>query len=136
MLAWLPVNAAVTPGSVKVSSIAEHQFQQVSALASVCCTRVLWAHGGRTIGCLLAYRSTPEGVASIRAAVEEVVSLCSWTRKDIEHTDVRRDPSPRFRCGWKRERGTSGRWKPSLASVALGVEPASCDRRLTRMRDT
>jgi hypothetical protein len=93
MLAWLPVNAAVTPGSVKVSSIADSQFEQVSALPSMYCTRVLWAHGGRTIGCLLAYRSTVEGVASIRAAVEEVVRLCSWTRKEIEHTDAKRDAS-------------------------------------------
>ncbi len=97
MLAWLPVNAAVTPGSVRVSSIAEEQFEHVSALPSVYCTRVLWAHGGRTIGCLLAYRSTVQGVASIRAAVEEVVSLCSWTRKDIEHTDATRGPSPNTR---------------------------------------
>jgi hypothetical protein len=94
MLAWLPVNAAVTPGSVTVSSIAEAQFEQVSALPSVHCTRVLWARGGRTIGCLLAYRLTVEGVASIRAAVEEVMNLCSWSRKDIEHTDAKRDTSP------------------------------------------
>jgi len=94
MLAWLPVNAAVAPGSVKVSSIAEDQFRQVAALPSVFCTRVLWAHGGRTIGCLLAYRSTTEGVASIRAAVEEAVSLCSWTRKEIEHIDADVNPSP------------------------------------------
>lgn len=97
MLAWLPVNAAVTRGSVRVSSIADGQFEQVSIHPSMYCTRVLWAHGGRTIGCLLAYRSTAKGVASIRAAVEEVVNLCSWTRKDIEHTDAKRDVSPNTR---------------------------------------
>lgn len=97
MLAWLPVNAAVTPGSVKVSSIAEDQFREVSALPSVSCTRILWAHGGRTIGCLLAYRSTPAGVASIRAAVHEVVNLSSWTRKDIQHVDGAANPSPNTR---------------------------------------
>ncbi len=97
MLAWLPINAAVSPGSVKVSSIAEDQFTEVSVLPSVSCTRVLWAHGGRTIGCLLAYRSTPEGVAAIREAVDEVVSLCSWTRKDIEHVDAKVGPSPNTR---------------------------------------
>jgi hypothetical protein len=94
MLAWLPVNAAATPGSVKVSSIAEEQFRQVSALPSMFCTRVLWAHGGRTIGCLLAYRSSAEGVASIRQAVDEVVRLCSWTRKEVEHVDPKLAPSP------------------------------------------
>ncbi len=97
MLAWLPINAAVTPGSVKGSSLAESQFQQVSALPSVSSTRVLWAYGGRTIGCLLAYRSTEKGVASIRAAVDEVVGLCSWTRKDVEHFDSRVSPSPNTR---------------------------------------
>jgi hypothetical protein len=94
MLAWLPINAAVTPGSVKVSSLAESQFQQVSAVPSVFSTRVLWAHGGRTIGCLLAYRSSEQGVASIRAAIDEVVGLCSWTRKDVAHFDPRVRPSP------------------------------------------
>jgi len=87
MLAWLPINVGIVGGSPQVSSIAEDQFKQVSALPSTFSTRVLWAHGGRTIGCLLAYRSSTEGVTSIRAAVDEVVDLCSWTRKDIEHFD-------------------------------------------------
>ena len=91
MLAWLPVNAAFAAGPVKVSSIAEDQFKQVCALPSVSCTRVLWPHSGRTIGCLLAYRSTPEGVLAIRSAVEEVVNLCSWKPEDIEHVDAQLD---------------------------------------------
>lgn len=89
MLAWLPINAAVRHGSVKPSSISETQFEEVSAIPSICSTRVLWAHGGRTIGCLLVYRSTKQGVASIREAVDEVITMCSWTRKDVEHFDCR-----------------------------------------------
>ena len=94
MLAWLPVNRASTTGPVKPSQDAEDQFKHVSALPSVSCTRVLW-YSGCTIGCLLAYRSTPEGVASIRAAADEVVSLCKWgARKEIEHRDPMVNLSP------------------------------------------
>jgi len=87
MLAWLPVNTAVTKGSAKISAPAETQLQTVRLLPATFATRVLWAHGGRTMGCLLVYRSTSEAVASIRAAVTEVLGLCSWSRKDIEHFD-------------------------------------------------
>lgn len=98
MLAWLPINAAVTPGSAKASALSEDQFRQVSALPSTYRTRVTWARGGRTIGCLLAYRATLEAAESVRAAVDEVVSRCSWTHKDVEHfgpgTDVLVDATP------------------------------------------
>jgi hypothetical protein len=87
MLAWLPINAAVNPGSVKESTLSKEQLKQVSALPSTYRTRVLWARGGRTIGCLLVYRASAEAAASVRAAIDEVVSLCSWTRKDTEHFD-------------------------------------------------
>ena len=98
MLAWLPINAAVTPGSVKASALSEDQFRQVSALPSTYRTRVLWARGGRTIGCLLVYRASVEAAESVRAAVDEVVSVCSWTHKDVKHfgpnADVLVDATP------------------------------------------
>jgi hypothetical protein len=87
MLAWLPINVAIVARSVRISSLAEAQLESVRRLPHTSATRVPWARGGRTIGCLLVYRSTAEAVASIRAAVAEVVDLCSWSRKDIEHFD-------------------------------------------------
>jgi hypothetical protein len=78
------------PGSALiVSDVATEaeRFKQVSTLPSTYRTRVLWAQGGRTIGCLLVYRASVEAVASVRAAVDEVVSSCRWTRQDIEHFD-------------------------------------------------
>lgn len=89
MLAWLPINVAVIDGSPAISAIAKSQSDLLSQKAGISCTRLLWAYAGRTIGCLLAYRSTPEGEAAIRCAVEEVVTLCAWKRKDIWHTAAR-----------------------------------------------
>ena len=87
LLAWLPINVAVVDHTVRNSALAEAQLQAVRQLPGTFSTRVLWAHDGRTIGCLLVYRSTSEAITAIRAAVTEVVGLCSWPRKDIGHFD-------------------------------------------------
>ncbi len=86
MLAWMPVNAAVRRGSVGPSARSDQQHEKVQALEGVSGTRVLWARGGRTIGCLLAYRSSAEGIAAIRLAVDEVVSRCNWPFREVFHT--------------------------------------------------
>jgi hypothetical protein len=85
MLAWLPVNVAVVRGATKVSARSESQLQEVRDLKGTAVTRVLWAHGGRTIGCYLVYRTTPKAVAVIQRAVAEVVSLCRWPRKEVHN---------------------------------------------------
>lgn len=85
MLAWLPINVAIVNRKVRLSSLAEEQLDAVRHLAATAATRVLWAHGGRTIGCLLVYRCAPAAVANLRQAVTQVVSLCAWPRQEIEH---------------------------------------------------
>lgn len=85
MLAWLPVNVTVVRRVAKVSSRSEDQLQEVRDLKGTAVTRVLWAHGGRTIGCYLVYRTTPKAVDAIQQGVMEVVSLCKWPRKEVCH---------------------------------------------------
>jgi hypothetical protein len=89
MLAWLPVNVAVVRGSTKVSARSEAQLRELRDLEGAAATRVLWARGGRTIGCYLVYRSTPKAVVAIQRAVAEVVSLCRWPRKEVHHFSAR-----------------------------------------------
>lgn len=87
MLAWLPVHPKVVKGRhAAVSGRAEAQLRDVLACPNTAATRVLWARGGRLMGCQLVYRTSPGAIAAIRAAVEEVVSQC-WHRGRVQHYD-------------------------------------------------
>jgi len=87
LLAWLPVNVAVVDGSTRVSKLAEKQLRAAMDLEGVRATKVLWAQGGRTIGCHLLYRISPRATAAVRQAVAEVVRLSCWSRQEVEHFD-------------------------------------------------
>lgn len=82
MLAWLPVTAN-NRGSVSKRS--ETQLHDVLLLEDTAATRVLWPRGGRTMGCHLVYRCSDEAICSIRAAVEEVVSLSTGRQWEVQH---------------------------------------------------
>ena len=41
-------------------------------------SKVRWAKGGRTIGCLLIYRLSSRGITLLRAAIDEVVKGMGW----------------------------------------------------------
>lgn len=87
MLAWLPINAAVVKGRASISHKAEEQLQTVCGMPGTYATRTLWARGGRTMGCDLVYRGSPEFHRAIRVAVSEVVELSDWKFKRVEHFD-------------------------------------------------
>ncbi len=77
ILIWIPVtiSTATTPPSISKTT-----KESMDALlnAGYNISRFLWANGGRTVGCFLAYKLPSDATQRLQAATSEIANIAGW----------------------------------------------------------
>lgn len=90
LLIWLPITIS-TISSPPVESNSTSDCIKSFRENGLQITKVRWQVGGRVVGCFMAYRLNKDVTDSLRAAIDDVVSITDWNEKKlitVEHLDA------------------------------------------------
>jgi len=90
ILLWLPITISTNTTPPKESKSTGNCIS-LFRKNGLQVTKVRWAVGGRVVGCFMAYKLNKEVADTLRAAIEDVVSITGWNDKrttTVEHLDA------------------------------------------------